>query len=203
MELDYLNKKKLEILLGKLKWPSNLNEKLEQYFTDPGIASSILFRAYLNGDIHNKVVADLGAGYGIFAYGSAVLGARETYAIEVDSNLVRAINENCRGLNVTTIQKEVAEFTRKVDTVIMNPPFGSVIKHSDLKFLQSAVTIARRIYSIHNERSLTFIQNFYHRYGRIIEKYHVDFILKRQYDYQERDYATIPAVFLVVDIRGR
>lgn len=197
--MEKVNKKKLEILLEDLKLPETPKSNLEQYFTDSSLASSILFYAFYRGDIKNKVVADLGSGNGIFAYGSAMLGAEEVYAVEIDSDLVGVIEDNCAYLNVHVLNQDVSEFETPVDTVIMNPPFGSVVPHADKPFLEAAIKSAKVIYSVHNEKSYKFVKDFYFKRAIIVNEYKIDILLKKTYKYQTRRYLKVPSVLFVVN----
>ncbi|MCL4334953.1 MAG: METTL5 family protein [Candidatus Thermoplasmatota archaeon] len=197
-EVERLDKRKLEILMENLEIPDKLDSTLEQYFTDPSLAASIIFHAYYRGDIRNKVVADLGAGNGIFSYGMSMLGAKEIYAVEKDQNLADSISRNCMFMNVNVINADVRDFRKKVDTVIMNPPFGSVVPHSDLPFMEVALEYASVIYSIHNEKSRKFVRDFYFKRGLILGEYKIEILLKKFYDYQDRKYVRLPAVLFVV-----
>ena len=44
----------------------------------------------------------------------------------------------------------ISEVHGEYDTVIMNPPFGSVIKHDDMPFIIKALEIGTHIYSIYH-----------------------------------------------------
>lgn len=196
--MEKVNKKKLEILLEDLKLPETPNSALEQYFTDSSLASSILFYAFYRGDIKDMTVADLGSGNGIFAYGSSMLGAKDVYAVEIDPSLADMIEDNCSDLNVTVFNQDVKDFDEHVDTVIMNPPFGSVVPHSDRPFLEAAVKNADMIYSVHNERSAKFVREFYFKHGVILKEYKIDIVLRRTYSYQTRKKMNVPSVMFVV-----
>lgn len=196
--MEKVNKKKLEILLEDLKSPEKPKSDLEQYFTDSSLASSILFYAFYRGDIKNKVVADLGSGNGIFAYGSSLLGASQVYAVEIDPDLIDTIENNCAYLNVEVLNEDVKDFETKVDTVIMNPPFGSVTPHADRPFLETAIEVADMIYSVHNEKSHKYVRDFYFKHGTIISEYRIDILLRKMYEYHEKNFVKIPSVLFVV-----
>ena len=57
----------LEIELEKLSGFTDPNPQLEQYMTPAFLAARLLFTAYQQGDIRDKVVCDLGCGTGILA----------------------------------------------------------------------------------------------------------------------------------------
>ena len=62
-----LSKSTLAVRLSKLK--GFLQPKLasEQYATDSETAADLLWLAFMNGDVKDKVIADFGCGTGILA----------------------------------------------------------------------------------------------------------------------------------------
>ncbi len=155
-----MKKKTLEIKLERVERYRNPKNLLEQYFTPPSIAADILFFAYLQGDIENKIVADLGAGTGIFSIGASLLGARKIYAVEIDPDAIAVMRENLEKFgcsNIEIIQGDISSLQEKMDTVIQNPPFGSQRKHADLPFLIHAMHLARVVYSLHNSETREFL----------------------------------------------
>ncbi|ASJ15965.1 DNA methylase [Thermococcus chitonophagus] len=145
-----MRKKELAIMLSKLKGFRNPKPWLEQYRTPGNAASELLWLAYSLGDIEGKVVADLGAGTGVLTVGALLLGAKKVYAVEVDPEAVEVLKENVKDFdNVEVIIGDVSEFSEKVHTVVMNPPFGSQRKHADRPFLLKAFEVSDVVYSIH------------------------------------------------------
>lgn len=52
---------------------------------------------------------------------------------------------------------DVKDVDLRADTVVMNPPFGAQRRNADRPFLEAAVRIAPRVYSLHNARTLQFL----------------------------------------------
>jgi len=140
-----MNKKKLAIELSKLEKFENVKPELEQYPTDSELAAHILWNAFMQGDIENKIVADLGCGNGIFGIGALLLGAKLVYFLEVDGEALDVAIKNCKFENVHFRKMDVLEFDEKVDTVVMNPPFGVQQEHADKNFLEKAMEISDSI----------------------------------------------------------
>ena len=152
-----MNKKQLEIKLSKLERFDNVKPELEQYATDSDSAAVLLWIAFMNGDIENKVIADLGCGNGIFGIGALILGAKKVYFVDVDKDSLEVAEKNCE--NVEFLNLDVSEFDEKVDVVLMNPPFGVQNVHADKVFLEKAMDISNKIYSIHKIESKEFINS--------------------------------------------
>lgn len=177
-----MNKKQLAILLSKIRVFENPDIKLEQYSTDSNIAADLLWNAYLEGDIHGKVVADLGCGPGTFGLGALILGAKEVSFVDIDKNILKVAKENKEMLEKTLrtkfkahfFNKDVSDFNKKCDVVIQNPPFGVKEKHHDKLFLMQAMGIAPVIYSFHKISTRQFVES-------IIRDN--DFAIKRVWNY--------------------
>lgn len=139
---------------------------LEQYRTPPGLAADLLHTAYMQDDIKDQKVADLGAGTGMLGLGARLLGA-EVVAVEKEDDAVRLLGENAEmlGLEAEVVQQDIEEFDQEVDTVLMNPPFSH---HSDigLKFWEKALQHSDAVYGISprglRERIKDFVGNSSH-----------------------------------------
>ena len=159
-------KTELKKEISKISDFENPRISLEQYRTPPALAADMLHTAYMQGDIEDKKVADLGAGTGMLGLGAALLGA-EVLAVEKEDDAVRLLKENMDnlGLEVEILQEDVEDFDEDVDTVLMNPPFS---QHSDigLKFWEKAVQHSEAVYGISprglRERIKDFVGNSSH-----------------------------------------
>ncbi|KAL5729132.1 hypothetical protein ACHQM5_002124 [Ranunculus cassubicifolius] len=130
--------KQLESHLGNLQQFSNPKIELEQYPTGPHIASRMLYSAENSfGDISGKIVADFGCGCGTLAIAAGLLDAQYIIGIDVDSQSLELASLNAEDLEI-------------VDTVVMNPPFGTRKKGADMTFLQAGLNVASQaVYSLH------------------------------------------------------
>ncbi|MCL4452543.1 MAG: METTL5 family protein [Candidatus Thermoplasmatota archaeon] len=171
---------------------------MEQYPTDAGTAATILMEAYLDGNIDGKNVIDLGTGSGIFAIGAGYIGAATCTGIDVDEKMIQLAEHNCGKLQCKCnfIKTGVSALTGSYDTVIMNPPFGSVIKHDDLPFIKKAVEIGTNIYSIHNISSYEFISGLYSKYLNIIRKTRIFIRVPMIYPHHKYRYKEIESVLI-------
>tara|TARA_Y100000310_G_scaffold303122_1_gene341159 strand:- start:52 stop:702 length:651 start_codon:yes stop_codon:yes gene_type:complete len=168
-----LTKSKLGILLSKLKDFEDPKVMHEQYIIDSEIASDVLWNALYSGKVRVHSIADLGCGTGILGIGALLLGASKVYFIDNDENSLKIAKNNLKlacdymksessyykellGKSVF-ICDNIANFSEKVDTVIMNPPFGVKVRHADKEFLEKAMEISDSIYSFHKSESKGFI----------------------------------------------
>ncbi|PKA63457.1 hypothetical protein AXF42_Ash005352 [Apostasia shenzhenica] len=148
--------KQLEGLLGSIQQFSNPKVDLEQYPTGPHIASRLLYTAEDTfGDVDGKVVADFGCGCGTLGIASALLGAEYIIGIDLDAQALQTASTNAENLelDIDLMQCNIKSLSwsgRVVDTVVMNPPFGTRKKGSDVVFLSMAFKVASQaIYSLH------------------------------------------------------
>ncbi len=168
--MDKLSQKKLEILLQKLDVFENPKVELEQYPTDAYTAANLIyFAGFHNDDIRNKDIIDLGCGTGRLAIGASLFGAKKVIGIDIDEEAIEIAKKNSdkMELDIEWIVSDIEDIDMKVDTVIMNVPFGVKKKGADRKFLRKAFEISRHaIYSLHkytddNRKFLiTFMDNF-------------------------------------------
>ncbi len=126
----------------------------------------------MRGDVENKVIADLGCGAGRLLLGSLLLGASYAVGIDIDCEILLLLDENAwrvtklEGdimLMYDTILSDIRKTPiRRIDTVIMNPPFGLRSKTSDIVFLEKAFGITETVYSLHlcNDKNRSFIKRF-------------------------------------------
>ncbi|XP_030541737.1 rRNA N6-adenosine-methyltransferase METTL5 [Rhodamnia argentea] len=148
--------KQLEGLLGDLQQFSNPKVELEQYPTGPHIASRMLYTAENSfGDVSERVVADFGCGCGTLGIAAALLGAEHVVGIDVDSQSLEIASMNAQELEVelNLVQCDLRNLDFRgeiVDTVVMNPPFGTRKKGADMEFLRMALAVASQaVYSLH------------------------------------------------------
>ncbi len=186
-----MNKKELAINLSKLNILEEFNVNLEQYQSEGELAGNILWEAFLNNDVKDKIIADLGCGNGIFGIGALLLGAKKVFFIDLDKNAIQITKDNYKRLKLNNgkfINSPISEFNQKVDTVIMNPPFGVQNEHSDREFLEKAFKISKSIYSIHKIESKKFIKKISEKfYFKVIKIYKLDFLIKKTYNFHKSD----------------
>lgn len=161
-----ISRAQLAITISKFEDFTNPNPAKEQYMTDSETASQMLWGAFMQGDIKDKIVADLGCGTGVLGLGALLLGAKWVIMVEVDGKALEAARRNYErlrtqfglGNNVTFINSDISMYSKEVDTVIENPPFGVQNEHADRPFLLKAFGIGKAVYSLHKIESQGFIE---------------------------------------------
>ena len=162
--------KTLAVKLSKLEKFENVKANLEQYATDSETAASLLWIAFMNGDIEGKVVADFGCGNGILGIGALMLGAKKVYFVDVDKEAINLAKKNNSFDGASFENLDISKFNKKVESVVMNPPFGVQEEHAVRVFLEKATAISNNIYSIHKIESKNFIRSFMKDAGFEIER---------------------------------
>lgn len=194
-----MSKSKLAIILSKLEVFSDPKVRQEQYPTDSEVAASMLWNAYLLGDIRGKVIADLGCGTGILGIGVLLLGATKVTFIDMDkealeiakSNILKVESESLEYTGLISkaefICKDIQEANTKVGVVLENPPFGTKVKHGDRLFLEKALETAPIVYSFHKSESKTFLEGFAaKKNARITHIWEFEFPLKASFEFHRR-----------------
>jgi len=187
-----IKKKELEIKLEGIPTHPDPDPDLEQYSTPSPIAADILFKAYFDGHIKGKKIADLGCGTGIFSIGSAYLGARSIESIDIDGEAIRIAVKEAEEWSFSDVidfkVKDIKEFETYVETVLMNPPFGSQKRGADLPFLKKAFEISEVVYTIHNAETERFLEKFIKERGHSLfwEKRYM-FEIGNMFEFHEKE----------------
>ena len=185
-----MKKKELEIALQKIPPIESPSPSLEQYSTPAEIAADILFNAY--EDIYRKKVIDLGCGTGIFAIGSALLGAREVIGIDIDDSAIKIARREAERFslkNISFVEGDIESMEANGDVAIMNPPFGSQMgnRNADRAFLKKGLEVAPVVYSLHLKSTIPFIKILASSLGgEITYSRDYDFPIKRTFSFHKK-----------------
>lgn len=149
---------------------------LEQYPTGPHLASRLLFTVANSYDeVEGQTVVDLGCGTGMLAIGAAMLGSPSVVGLDVDPDALATAQRNvdkfegldavvdlclCDVRGLAAAPQPPGQLLRqRVDTVVMNPPFGTRAKGADSDFVRAAFRISRgTVYSLHKSSTRAHIQ---------------------------------------------
>ena len=188
-------KSSLAILLSKLEGFSEPKVREEQYLMDSEVGASILWNAYILGDIEGKVIADLGCGTGVLGIGALVLGAKLVIFVDSDKKVLDTSRKNVLKIKSEGdslgkpifICQDVRKLKLKPDVVLQNPPFGTKLRHYDLFFLEKALKIAPVVYSFHKSETKGFLRQFSARINaEITHAWDFKFPLKATFAFHRR-----------------
>jgi len=162
----------LEKAISKIEPHPTPKAYLEQYTISPATAAEILYIAtYIYDDIINRTVIDLGCGTGRLAIGATLLGARETFGVDVDKVAVDDARKNANRMDVKRktnwITADIDVVRGTFDTVLQNPPFGVQRRKADRKFIKKSLELGRTVYSLHKggKSNREFIKRFIEKHG--------------------------------------
>jgi rRNA N6-adenosine-methyltransferase METTL5 len=167
---------------------------LEQYATDPHLASRLGWTAYESGDLEGKIVLDLGCGSGMLSLAASVF-ADAVIAVDID----REVFDDFDHENIECILADVEKglgFVRKgcIDTVFTNPPFGTKNNAGiDTAFVHSALAVAPVCYSMHKSSCRQVIQKKFQKQNitcNVIAE--MSFELPRQFRFHKENCLSIP-----------
>jgi len=204
-------KRHLEMTLQSLPGHHKPKIELEQYHTPSIIASDLLWNAYNLGDIENKNVVDLGCGTGIFAIGSAMLGAKCVKGIDIDFDAIRTGEKNSQKLGlcdrISFIQSDIKNISWDkipyADICIQNPPFGSQLKAkkgADRIFMEKSMELAPVVYSFHMAETEEFVEKYFLNLGgKVTHKFSYLFQLPKTYSFHKQEIKTIEVVVVRVE----
>ena len=169
--------------------------QLEQYMTPVDIATFMLLNAFAEGDFKQEVV-DFGCGTGRLAIGAAFLGAKVS-AIDIDNEAISIGKKYAekKDLAIKWMEMPIQNWNRKIDTVIMNPPFGAQRPGADREFIQKALEVARKVWTIHLADSSKFIDRFVEdNGGKIVACWEMEMELKRTMKHHSRESKKVKAI---------
>ena len=199
-------KKHLEMRLQSV--PSHPKPKvgLEQYTTPSVIASDLIWNAYSLGDVEDMNIVDLGCGTGVFAIGSALMGANSSIGVDIDEDSIELANEVKDKLkldNLNFIVSDIDDFNESlnVDTVFQNPPFGSqknADSGQDLRFIQKAIELETEVlYSFHMQSTEEFLMKYYDDNDfEITHIFRYKFPIPKIYDFHTKEKQNVDVIVI-------
>lgn len=195
----------LERILQGLQAVPTPRAEIEQYPTPPGIAAEVAYIGLGKGDLAGRTVLDIGCGNGVLAIAAALLGASAIVGVDVDPEAIEVARRNGRkaGANVDWRVADVRTLSETVDTVLMNPPFGSQQKHADLPFLDRGLELAQVVYSFHNAKTKRFVERrIAARGARITDSLEYAFPLARTFSFHREEERRVPVLLFRIAAKG-
>ncbi|CAM9549612.1 unnamed protein product, partial [Discosporangium mesarthrocarpum] len=175
---------------------SKVNIELEQYSTSPHLAARMLYTAEMEyGDISGRRVLDMGCGTGMLGIGACMLGAGFVAGVDIDEG---ALAIAASGVEEMELDMDLicCDMTRcpltagSVDTVVMNPPFGTRKAGIDILFLERALEqiAATAVYSMHKSSTRKHILKKAEQWGvEVVVVAQLRFDIPATYKFHKRD----------------
>jgi len=202
-----LRKKRLEILLSKLKSLQSPKIDLEQYSIPANLAAEMLYIASsIYDDIYGKSVLDLGTGAGRLAIGAHLLGAKRVVGVDVDPSAIAIARSNGVKVDVKIewIIADIEAIRGSFDTVIMNPPFGTRMRHKDRVFLSKALDVGKVVYSLHKRSTRRYMLDFIASKGGIIHGlFEFDLEIPHMFNFHEEEKYSVEVDFYRILLRSK
>ena len=197
-----MKKKELEMILQKIPSYQKPRAELEQYTTPANIAADILYNAYMQGDILDKVIGDFGCGTGVFSIGAKLLGAKRVVGIDIDADGVEIARDFSKKLNldVEYFVRNIGEVGDNFDVIFQNPPFGAQRRHADRVFLKKAINVASVVYTIHQLNTEDFITKLINDLGgKIAFKKRYIFPIKHMFEFHKKEKVDIEVMLFRIE----
>eukprot|EP00871_Galdieria_phlegrea_P003134 jgi/Galph1/3821/GphlegSOOS_G2469.1 len=158
----------MELFLACLKVFEDPYVQLEQYATPPHIAAHVVHLAETSfGDIEGKSVLDLGCGTGMLCAAVKQYNSSWIIGVDVDPKALKVAQQNMDDYDIQPVEfilsdvKNMALEPEIIDTVIMNPPFGTRRKGIDRIFLEQALHLVSSkgvVYSLHKTSTREYLK---------------------------------------------
>ncbi len=189
-----VRKRDLERVLSQIEAHPMPKAYLEQYTTPSNVAAETLYlAAYVNDDIIDKTVIELGCGTGRLAIGAALLGAKEVVGVDLEGASVRVAQKNAEKMGVKEkthwIVADIDVVNGAFDTVLQNPPFGVQRKRADRRFITKALELSNTVYSFHKagESNREFIKRFIEEHeGKISTIFPLEMDIPRMFKFHTK-----------------
>ncbi|MBP3791267.1 MAG: methyltransferase [Methanobrevibacter sp.] len=204
-------KKHLEMRLQSIPAHPKPKVGLEQYTTPSIIASDLIWNAFSLGDIEDKNIIDLGCGTGVFAIGSALMGANYSIGVDIDDDsidLANDVKDKLKVGNVDFIVSDVCDFNQStnLNTVFQNPPFGSqrnADAGQDLKFIQKSIELdCDVLYSFHMASTEEFLIKYYNDNNlEITHIFRYKFPIPKIYDFHTKEKQNVDVIVIRAELK--
>ena len=159
------SKQDLGRVLSKLNSFEEQSMQLEQYATPSSITADWIWQMALKGEIAGKTILDAASGPGILGISCLLMGAKHVIFLDKDQAAMQICIDNYNLIKeeyeigtAEFIIEDITLFDVEVDIVIQNPPFGTKEKHIDKKFLETAFSVSKIIYSMHKYSTQKFVE---------------------------------------------
>ena len=198
-----MKKVQLERILQSLEPVPRPRPTVEQYSTPAPIAAEVLYFAHGKGDIATQSVVDLGCGNGVLAIAAKLLGAARVVGVDSDPDALDVARRNgeVAKVDVEWRRADVRTVREPVETVVMNPPFGSQRRGADRPFLASALACGKVVYTFLNTKAEGFVRRRIESAGgRITDRSEYRFPISRTFEFHRDSVRPIDVIFYRVEV---
>lgn len=191
--------KELKIELSGVRDFSKMSVGLEQYITPADIAASMVHAIHTAyNDIEGKSILDLCCGTGMLSFAASYFSPSYILGVDICSRALDTFRGNNVdfGINVDLLQCSVENLTFlncRFDTGILNPPFGTKIKHADTKAVDKALELCSVVYSLHKSSTREYLVRKYPQAEVLAE---IRYELPRAHAFHKRDKKAIAVDFV-------
>ncbi|ADM12113.1 putative methyltransferase [Encephalitozoon intestinalis ATCC 50506] len=191
--------KKLKMELSKVEDFSKMSVGLEQYMTPPDIAASMISIIHSTyDDIEGKSILDLCCGTGMLSFACSYFSPSYILGVDLCPLALSVFKQNNLKFkaNVDLLRCSIDDLTfinEKFDTAVINPPFGTKIKHADIKAVDKALELCDVVYSLHKTSTREYIVARYPS-AEVLAK--IKYELPRRHDFHKKDKKIVEVDFV-------
>jgi rRNA N6-adenosine-methyltransferase METTL5 len=190
--------KELKAELSKVRGFTKMSIGLEQYLTPHDIAATMAYIAHTTyDDIENKAVLDLCCGTGMLSIACSHFSPAYILGMDICPEALSVFGENLSffSANVDLMRGSIddAVLSCRFDVAIMNPPFGTKIKHADVKAVDLALQACDVVYSLHKSSTREYLLGRYSRAEVLAE---IRYELPRTHSFHRKEKRTIEVDFI-------
>lgn len=191
--------KDLKIELSSVKDFSRMSVGLEQYITPVEIAASMAYTIHTAyNDIEGKSILDLCCGTGMLSFACSYFLPSYVLGVDVCLSALSTfrLNNLKFGINVDLLRcpmEDLDFINTRFDTAILNPPFGTKVKHADVKALDKALELCDVVYSLHKSSTREYLIRKYPT-AKVLAR--IKYELPRKHEFHRKDKKTIEVDFI-------
>lgn len=200
----HMKLKDLKMRLSRVRDFSRMSVGLEQYLTPPDIAATMAYTIHTTyDDIQGKSILDLCCGTGMLSLACSHFSPSYVLGVDICPRALEVFRTNSLdfGTDVDLLRSSVEDLTfvcGRFDTAVINPPFGTKIKHADTVAVDRALELCDVVYSLHKSSTREYLCRRYPRAEVLAE---IKYVIPRMHDFHKKDRKTIDVDF--VRICGR